>query len=362
MNMCTILSLRSDTNVGSNKGKRSKESHESHGPHFGPSTPSGMGPPGHRHAPPPLPPPYPRVPLQTLRPTEDDPKDQRFLSAHLPAAPSRRGCLRSLAADDYPRLIPTASLPHDRGCPRSIADEFPLCPPWRRSGCLRHCAADDTRSASLGVEADACGIAPRMNTRSASLGVEADACALSRMNPRSAPLGAEADACANPQMISRAPTLRAAARAAEGALATLILTPSPSLPTVYAVSPDSDRESIPRVGPLILSAVEGSSGGRPTFANPSRSSSHTTHERTHLLPHTPTISPARPKENVVFPQNNQKSCLGPRINQNFSPHIRSGTDIPISSKHRANTMRDADTSLSRALESGRSSLRTRHFS
>ena len=99
--------------------------------------------PGHRHAPPPLAPTYPRVPWLPHKPIEDDPKDQRSLSAHLPAAPSRRGCPRSLAADDYPRLIPPASLPHDRGCPRSIADDCPLRAPRRRSGCLRHCAADD---------------------------------------------------------------------------------------------------------------------------------------------------------------------------------------------------------------------------
>ena len=61
----------------------------------------------------------------------------------------------------------------------------------------------------------------RMNSRSASLGVEADACVNSQMISRSASLGVEADACVNPQMISHVP-----ARAAEGALATLILSPS----------------------------------------------------------------------------------------------------------------------------------------
>ena len=107
-----------------------------------------------------------------------------------------------------------------------------------------------SRSALLGVEADACGIAPRMISRSALLGVEADACGIApRMISRSALLGVEADACGiTPRMTSRAPTLRAAARAAEGALATLFLTQSQSLPTVYAVIPDSDRESIPRGG------------------------------------------------------------------------------------------------------------------
>ena len=49
-----------------------------------------------------------------------------------------------------------------------------------------------------------------------------DARVLSRMISRSASLGVEADACANPQMISRTPF-----RAAEGALANLILILSP---------------------------------------------------------------------------------------------------------------------------------------
>ncbi len=52
------------------------------------------------------------------------------------------------------------------------------------------------RSALPGVEADACGTAPRMNPRSALPGVEADACGTApRMNPRSALPGVEADAC-----------------------------------------------------------------------------------------------------------------------------------------------------------------------
>ena len=80
-----------------------------------------------------------------------------------------------------------------------------------------------SRCALLGVEADACGYTSRMISRSALLGVEADACGYaSRMISRSALLGVEADACANPQMISRTPF-----RAAEGALANLILILSP---------------------------------------------------------------------------------------------------------------------------------------
>ena len=80
-----------------------------------------------------------------------------------------------------------------------------------------------SRSALLGVEADACGYVSRMISRSALLGVEADACGYaSRMISRSALLGVEADACANPQMISRTPF-----RTAEGALANLILILSP---------------------------------------------------------------------------------------------------------------------------------------
>ena len=64
----------------------------------------------------------------------------------------------------------------------------------------------------------------RMISRSSLLGVEADACALSRMISRSALIGVEADACGiAPRMISHVPS-----QAAEGALANLILTLSPS--------------------------------------------------------------------------------------------------------------------------------------
>ena len=80
-----------------------------------------------------------------------------------------------------------------------------------------------SRSALIGVEADACGYTSQMISRSAFTGVEADACANPQMISRSAFTGVEADACANPQMISHAPF-----RAAEGALTTLILTLSPS--------------------------------------------------------------------------------------------------------------------------------------
>ena len=58
----------------------------------------------------------------------------------------------------------------------------------------------------------------------------ADARVLSRMISRSALIGVEADACSiAPQMISQAPALDAAAQVTEGALANLILTLSPSL-------------------------------------------------------------------------------------------------------------------------------------
>ena len=157
---------------------------------------------------------------------------------HKTSAPSRPASPpRPRAADaraHSPRMITHGSYPQ-RACPTTVD--------------ARVLSRMNSRSASLGVEADACGIAPRMIPRTASLDVVADARALSRMNSRSASLGVEADACGiAPRMTSRAPTLRAAARAAEGALATLILTQSQSLPTVYAVIPDSDRESIPRGG------------------------------------------------------------------------------------------------------------------
>ena len=90
-----------------------------------------------------------------------------------------------------------------------------------------------SRFTLLGVEVDACGIAPRMISRFTLLGVEADACGIApRMISRS-PLGVEADACGiAPRMISHVPS-----QAAEGALATLILTLSQSL----SLCPSSSR-------------------------------------------------------------------------------------------------------------------------
>ena len=89
---------------------------------------------------------------------------------------------------------------------KSIVASAPSRPPFPQ----RHRAADAR-------------VLSRMISCSASLGVEADACGYtSRMISRSALLGVEADACANPQMISRTPF-----RAAEGALANLILILSP---------------------------------------------------------------------------------------------------------------------------------------
>ena len=174
-----------------------------------------MGPPGHRHASPPSAPTHPRVPSQPRRPTEDVHKDQRSLSAPFPAATPRRGCLWAPPADDCPRypghrasgeaadarapsprMITHGSYPQ-RTCPTTVD--------------ARVLSRMNSRSAFIGVEADACGNAPRMISRFTLLGVEADACGNA------------------PRMISRAPALDAAARAAEGALAPFILTLSPSL-------------------------------------------------------------------------------------------------------------------------------------
>ena len=193
------------------------------------------------------------------------------------SAPSRPTCPpRPRAADarvPSPRMITHGSYPQ-RACPTTV-DARVLSRMNSRSALLgveadaRVLSRMNSRSAHLGAEADACGIAPRMISRTATLAAEADARALSRMNSRSALPGVEADACANPQMTSRALTLRVAARAAEGALATLILTlslslspspfrwshwpvalgwgrPFPSLrsrPLSPSVIPDSDRES-----------------------------------------------------------------------------------------------------------------------
>ena len=95
-----------------------------------------------------------------------------------------------------PRMITHGSYPQ-RTCPTTVD--------------ARVLSRMNSRSALLGVEADACGNAPRMISRFTLLGVKADACGNA------------------PRMISQAPALDAAARAAEGALAPFILTLSPSL-------------------------------------------------------------------------------------------------------------------------------------
>ena len=88
--------------------------------------------------------------------------------------------------------------------------------PSRPSSPQRHCGVD-ARVHS-----------PRMITHGSypmrACPTTVDARAHPRMISRSALTGVEADACAYPQMISRAPALDAAARTAEGALATIILT------------------------------------------------------------------------------------------------------------------------------------------
>ena len=63
------------------------------------------------------------------------------------------------------------------------------------------------RSALLGVDADACGIAPRMISRSALPGVDADACVNSWMNARSALPGVERMPALTPQMTCSVPSL-----------------------------------------------------------------------------------------------------------------------------------------------------------
>ena len=141
------------------------------------------------------------------------------------SAPSRPTCPpRPRAADARaysPRMITHGSYPQ-RACPTTVD--------------ARVLSRMIARSAPLGVVADACGIAPRMISRTATLDAEADACGIA------------------PRMTSRAPTLRAAARAAEGALATLILPhqprkeppnlltnqpkPNPSQPNILSASRD----------------------------------------------------------------------------------------------------------------------------
>ena len=148
--------------------------------------------------------PYPVSLVNTMNPL------RMTLIASAPSRPPSPQ--RHLAADarvPSPRMITHGSHPQ-RACPTTVD--------------ARVLSRMISRSAFIGVEADACGIAPRMISRSALLGVEADACGIApRMISRTATLDAEADACANPQMISHVPS-----QAAEGALANLILTLSPS--------------------------------------------------------------------------------------------------------------------------------------
>ena len=124
------------------------------------------------------------------------------------SAPSRpTSPQRHNAADarvPSPRMITHGSYPM-RACPTTVD--------------ARVLSRMISRSAFIGVDADA-RVYSRMISRSALTGVDADACGYtSRMISRSALTGVDADACAYPQMISHAPS-----RAAEGALATLILT------------------------------------------------------------------------------------------------------------------------------------------
>ena len=124
------------------------------------------------------------------------------------SAPSRPTSPQRYNAADArvpsPRMITHGSYPM-RACPTTVD--------------ARVLSRMISRSASLGVDADACGYTSRMISRSALTGVDADARVYSRMISRSALTGVDADACAYPQMISHAPS-----RAVEGALATLILT------------------------------------------------------------------------------------------------------------------------------------------
>ena len=189
--------------------------------------------------------PWPKpVPVSLGRPI--DPLRMTLIAS----APSWPTCpSRPRAADarvPSPRMITHGSHPQ-RACPTTV-DACGIAPRMT------------SRSVPFGVEADACGIAPRMTSRSAPSGVEADACGIApRMNSRSAPSGVEADACGTtPRMTSRVPTLRAAARAAEGALATLILTPSPSISPFASPSRNGDRLiALDCSIPLALSGVEG---------------------------------------------------------------------------------------------------------
>ena len=139
-----------------------------------------------------------------------------------------------------PRMITHGSYPQ-RACPTTV-DACGIAPRMNSRSALIGVEADAcgiaprmiSRFTLIGVEADACGIAPRMISRFTLIGVEADACGIApRMISRFTLIGVEADACGiAPRMISHVPS-----QAAEGALATLILTLSQSL----SLRPSSSR-------------------------------------------------------------------------------------------------------------------------
>ena len=223
------------------------------------------------------------------------------------SAPSRPTSPQRYCAADAcvpsPQMISHGFYPK-RACPMAVDARVPsprmithgshpkrACPTTVDARVLSRMTA---RSALRGVEADACAN-PQMISRSAFTGVEADACANPQMISRSAFTGVEADACANPQMISRAPF-----RAAEGALATLILTLSPfrhSRPLPRGACPPKADHSGLRAGihPL-TSSLSSSRDDRPVAlgVGAPKWGAHTSlpiHERTRLLAHTPTPQP-----------------------------------------------------------------------
>ena len=164
--------------------KNRLESHES----YNQSTRAGMGPTHRRYVAPPLPFSTPVSLGNTMNPL------RMTLNTSAPSRPPfpQRYCAAD-ACVPSPQMISHGFYPK-RACPMAVDARVP---------------------------------SPRMITHGShpkrACPTTVDARVLSRMTARSALLGVEADACTNPQMISHA-----SFRAAEGALATLILTLSPS--------------------------------------------------------------------------------------------------------------------------------------
>ena len=235
------------------------ESHES----YNQSTRAGMGPTHRRYVAPPLPCSTPvsldntmnqlRMTLKTSAPSRPPFPQRRLAPDARGPAPNRAPTLTADACRLLPQMI-------SLGRPSHRASVFAADARVPSPRMITH-GSHPQRACSTTVDAR---VLSRMISRSALLGVEADACANPQMISRSAFTGVEADACANPQMISHAPF-----RAADGALARphphpfpIPLPPFPS-PPWGACPPKADHSGIRAGIHPLTSSLSSSRDDRP---------------------------------------------------------------------------------------------------